>query len=40
MDDEGLPKLTDKEATAIASYIAYVVKFKEGLQTNNTNIIN
>ena len=40
MDEEGLPKLTDKEATAIATYIAYVDKYKEGLRTNNTVSIN
>jgi len=40
VDENGLPELTDKEATAIATYIAYIVKFKEGLITNNTNIIN
>jgi hypothetical protein len=34
-DEDGLPELTDKEATAIATYIAYVTKFKEGLITNN-----
>lgn len=39
MDDEGLPQITDKEATAIATYIAYVLKFKEGLITNNNSII-
>lgn len=39
-DEEGLPKLTDAEANAIATYIAYVTKYKEGLITNNTNIIN
>lgn len=39
-DEEGLPELTDKEATAIATYIAYVTKFKEGLVTNNTVTIN
>ena len=39
-DEEGLPKLTDKEANAIATYIAYVKKYKEGLITNNPNIIN
>ena len=39
MDSEGLPELTDKEATAIATYIAYITKFKEGLITNNPNII-
>lgn len=39
-DEEGLPQLTDKEATAIATYIAYIQKFKEGLITNNQNISN
>ena len=39
-DEEGLPQLTDKEATAIATYIAYIQKFKEGLVTNNQNISN
>lgn len=39
MDEEGLPELTDKEAQAIATYIAYNVKFKEGLKTNNGDII-
>ena len=40
MDEDGLPQLTDKEATAIATYIAYVIKYKEGLVTNNQNITN
>ena len=39
-DEEGLPEITDKEATAIATYIAYILKFKEGLQTSNANISN
>lgn len=39
-DEDGLPELTDKEANAIATYIAYVTKYKEGLVTNNTVIIN
>ena len=39
-DEDGLPELTDKEATAIATYIAYVTKYKEGLITNNTVTIN
>lgn len=39
MDEDGLPELTDKEANAIATYIAYIKKFKEGLITNNSNII-
>lgn len=38
-DEEGLPELTDKEATAIATYIAYITKFKEGLITNNGDIM-
>lgn len=37
-DEDGLPELSDKEATAIATYIAYILKFKESLQTNNPNI--
>ena len=39
LDDDGLPEITDKEATALATYCAYVVKYREGLQTNNANII-
>jgi len=39
LDDEDLPEITDKEATAIAAYCAYVVKFKEGMMTNNAGII-
>lgn len=39
VDDEGLPQITDKEATALATYCAYIYKFKEGIQTNNPNII-
>jgi hypothetical protein len=34
-----LPEVTDKEARAIATYCAYVTKFKEGLMTNNTSIL-
>lgn len=37
-DEDGLPQITNKEAAAIATYIAYVQKFKEGLITNNKNI--
>lgn len=40
LDDEGLPEITDKEALALATYCAYISKFKEGLATNNGNIIN
>lgn len=39
LDDEGLPQITDKEATALATYCAYIIKFKEGLKTNNATII-
>jgi len=31
--------LTDKEANAIATYIAYIDKYKEGLKTNNGDLI-
>lgn len=40
LDENGLPNLTDKEATALATYCAYIVKFKEGISSNNPNIIN
>lgn len=39
LDDNDLPKITDKEALAIATYVAYVSKFKEGLMTSNSGII-
>lgn len=39
LDDEGLPEISDKEAQAISTYVAYVLKFKEGLITNNPQII-
>ena len=38
-DEDGLPELTDKEANALATYIAYVTKYKEGLKTNNQALI-
>lgn len=38
LDDEGLPQINDKEAIAIADYIAYVYKYKEAIRTNNSNI--
>ena len=40
LDDNGLPEITDKEALALATYCAYIIKFKEGLMTNNTTIIS
>lgn len=39
LDDEGLPEITDKEALALATYCAYIIKFKEGIRTNNANMI-
>ena len=39
LDENGLPEITDKEALALATYCAYVVKFKEGISTNNANIM-
>lgn len=35
LDEEDLPLLNDKEAIAIADYIAYTVKYKEALRSNN-----
>ena len=35
LDNEGLPELTDKEANAIAAFVAYTVKFKDALRTGN-----
>lgn len=39
LDDEGLPEITNKEAMAIATYVAYYMKYKEGLKTNNAQLI-
>ena len=30
-DENGLPEITDKEATALATYCAYICKYKEGI---------
>lgn len=38
-DESGLPQITDSEARALATYLAYIIKYKEGLVTNNPNII-
>lgn len=35
LDENGLPEINDKEALAIATYCAFVCKFKEGLRNNN-----
>lgn len=39
LDDDGLPEITDKEALAIATFCAYTIKYKEGLATNNANVV-
>lgn len=39
LDEDGLPELNDKEAIAIADYIAYVQKYKEAIRTNNRQIL-
>lgn len=39
LDEDGLPIINDKEAIAIADYIAYVVKYKEAIKTNNKYIL-
>lgn len=39
VDDDGLPQLNDKEALAIADYIAYTSKYKEALRTHNQVIM-
>lgn len=38
LDEDDLPTINDKEAIAIADYIAYTVKYKEALRTNNKNL--
>lgn len=39
LDDDGFPEITDSEANAIATFIAYVTKYKEALKTNNGNLL-
>ena len=39
LDEEGLPEINDKEANAIALYIAYVQKYKEAIKTNNKGLM-
>ena len=38
LDEEDLPMINDKEAIAIADYIAYTVKYKEALRSNNSAV--
>nr|DAF63728.1 MAG TPA: hypothetical protein [Podoviridae sp. ctz6O13] len=35
LDDDGLPYINDKEALAIAEYLSYIAKYKEGIRNNN-----
>lgn len=35
LDEDDLPLINDKEALAIADYIAYTIKYKEALRSNN-----
>ena len=39
LDSEGLPEIDNKEAIAIADYIAYTIKYKEAIKTNNANTL-
>ena len=39
VDDEGLPKINDKEMRAIAAYVAYATLYKEGLTKKDGGII-
>lgn len=40
LDEEGLPQLTEDEVDAIAAFVAYVIQYKEGIKTKNSNLIN
>ena len=40
VNDDGLPDVNDKEAEAIAAYVAYTQMYKEGLKTRNTVSVN
>ena len=39
LDDDGLPYVSEKEKDAIACYLAYTKRFKEGWKTHNQNMI-
>ena len=38
LDEDDLPLINDKEAIAIADYIAYTAKYKEALRSNNSAV--
>lgn len=39
LDEEGLPDINEKEALAIATYVAFVKKQRDGWITNNSSIL-
>ena len=39
LDEDGLPEINDKEAIAIAEYIASVYTYKKAIKTNNQNLL-
>lgn len=39
LDEDGLPFVNDKEVKAIALFVSYVQKQKQGIRTNNKNLI-
>lgn len=39
MDEDGLPSLTVTEANAIATFVAWTIKFKEALSSNDKNTL-
>lgn len=39
LDEDGLPYINDKEAIAIADYIAYTFKYKEGIRTQSQSVM-
>lgn len=40
LDEEGLPDITDKEALAIATYVAFTKKQKQGWMTNSKDLLD
>ena len=38
LDEDDLPLINDKEAIAIADYIAFTIKYKEALRSNNSAV--
>jgi hypothetical protein len=39
MGDDDLPSISMAEANAIAAFVAWTLKFKEGLQKNNKDML-